>query len=37
MEGEFLVIQRRIAEYRAVLESYSRPLLPLIQWMGGDG
>ena len=26
------VIQRRISEYRAVLESFSRPLLPLIQW-----
>lgn len=26
------VIARRLAEYRAVLESYSRQLLPLIEW-----
>jgi hypothetical protein len=25
-------ILRRIAEYRSVLESYSRPLLPMIEW-----
>jgi len=27
-----VAIYRRIAEYRAVLESYSAPLLPLIEW-----
>jgi hypothetical protein len=26
------VIHRRLAEYRDVLESYSKPLLPLIEW-----
>lgn len=30
------VILRHITEYRGVLESYSRPLLPLIQWEPTD-
>jgi Fic/DOC family protein len=30
------VIQRRLGEYRATLESYSKPLLPLIEWEETD-